>query len=36
MHQSSMAFVTIVLVFGLLGSDVLGIIARLRDRNGGG
>jgi len=29
-----MAYVTIVLVFGLLGSDVLGIVARLRDRSG--
>jgi hypothetical protein len=36
MHPSPMAYVTIVLVFGLLGSDLLGIITRLRDRNGGG
>ncbi len=36
MHPSPMAYVTIVLVFGLLGSDLLGIITRLRDRSGGG
>jgi hypothetical protein len=30
-----MAYVTIVLVLGLVGSDVLGIVARLRDRGPG-
>jgi hypothetical protein len=29
-----MAYMTIVLVFGLLGSDVLGGVARLRGRTG--